>query len=67
MTPLERELVGMLEECAEFLDGYVDVDDGDDGQPIPNKAMMLVSDIDEVLARVVKSEVLARAVKRSAT
>jgi hypothetical protein len=29
--------------------------------------MMLVSDIDEVLARVVKSEVLARAVKRSAT
>jgi hypothetical protein len=58
MTPLERELVGMLEECAEFIDNYVDVVDGDDGLPQANRAMSLVSEIDEVLAR---------AVKRSAT
>lgn len=43
------ELEDLLDRCAEFLDGYVDVDDGDYGQPEPNKAMILMSAIREVL------------------
>lgn len=39
----------LLERCADFLDGYVDVQDGDDGQPEPNKAMRLLSAIREEL------------------
>lgn len=42
-------LEDLLERCAEFLDGYVDVVDGDYGQPEPNKAMRLVSEIREVV------------------
>ena len=37
----------LLERCAEFLDGYSDVNDGDDGVPEPNAAMRLLSDINE--------------------
>lgn len=36
-----------LEECREFIEVYVDVNDGEDGQPVPNKAMRLVGMIDE--------------------
>ena len=37
----------LLERCAEFLDGYSDVVDGDYGEPEPNKAMRLLSEINE--------------------
>lgn len=37
----------LLERCAEFLDGYSDVVDGDYGEPEPNKAMSLLSSIRE--------------------
>lgn len=37
----------LLERCAEFLDGYSDVVDGDYGEPEPNKAMSLLSQINE--------------------
>ena len=39
------ELEELLERCAEFLDGYSDVVDGDYGIPEPNKAMALLSEI----------------------
>ena len=42
-------LEDLLDRAAEFLDGYVDVVDGDYGQPEPNKAMRLVSEIREVV------------------
>lgn len=41
---LEADLL----ECREFLEDQVDVNDGDDG-PVPNRAMALVSMIDESL------------------
>ncbi len=41
-----EKLKADLLECREFIDPYVDVNDGDDG-PVPNKAMRLVSMIDE--------------------
>jgi len=41
------KLEELLERCAEFLDGYSDVVDGDYGQPEPNKAMSLLSSIRE--------------------
>jgi len=43
--------IAMLEadllECREFIEPHVDVVDGDYGEPAPNKAMRLVSMIDE--------------------
>lgn len=42
-------LEDLLERCAEFIDGYVDFVDGDYGQPEPNKAMRLVSEIRDAL------------------
>jgi hypothetical protein len=39
----------LLERCAEFLDGYSDVVDGAYGEPEPNKAMSLVSEINEAI------------------
>ncbi len=42
---LEADLV----ECFEYLETQMDVIDGDYGEPAPNKAMRLVSMIDETL------------------
>ncbi len=38
-----------LAECREFLEPFVDVIDGDYGEPAPNKAMRLVTMIDASL------------------
>ena len=43
------ELEDMLDRCAEFIDGQVDVQDGDYGEPEPNKAMRLMTAIREVV------------------
>ncbi len=48
---LLAELVATLEDVNEFLDNYVDVVDGDDGQPVANKAMVLQSLVQDVLKR----------------
>ncbi len=45
------ELVATLEDVNEFLDGYVDVNDGEDGQPVANKAMSLQIEVQAVLAK----------------
>jgi hypothetical protein len=39
------ELEELLERCADVLDSYSDVIDGDYGVPEPNKAMALLSEI----------------------
>lgn len=39
------ELEELLERCADVLDSYSDVIDGDYGIPEPNKAMSLLSEI----------------------
>ncbi len=45
------DLGGMLLDVLEYLDNYVDVVDGDYGQPAPNKAMRLVQEIEEMLTK----------------
>jgi hypothetical protein len=40
---LEADLL----ECREFIEPHIDIVDGSDGQPAPNKAMQLVSMIDD--------------------
>lgn len=45
------ELVEALEEAREFIDGQIDVVDGDYGVPAPNKAMQLAQVIDAALAK----------------
>ncbi len=42
-----EKLKADLLECREFIEPHVDVVDGDYGEPAPNKAMRLVSMIDE--------------------
>lgn len=42
-------LEAALREVRDLLDGYVDVTDGDYGQPAPNKAMQAQQAIDDAL------------------
>lgn len=46
------EMFEVLQRCAELLDDYQDVNDGDDGQPRPNRAMSLLQDVEAVIAKV---------------
>lgn len=48
--PAVVALVEALEAAREYLDGRIDVVDGDYGEPRPNQAMTLASMIDEALA-----------------
>lgn len=45
------ELLETLHRCAELLDDYSDVLDGDDGQPRPNRAMSLLQDVERVIEK----------------
>ena len=45
-------LEGDLLECRDFLEGQIDVVDGDYGEPAPNRAMQLCTMIDETLGRI---------------
>jgi len=49
------DLIAALEDADEFVDGQVDVVDGDYGQPAPNRAMILQRTIREALAKVGRS------------
>lgn len=44
MTPLER-LLAASEEALEFLEDQADVADGDYGEPVPNRAMVLAAEL----------------------
>jgi hypothetical protein len=43
-------MLAALQEVSDYLDGLVDVVDGDYGQPAPNKAMTLKQEVDEAIA-----------------
>jgi hypothetical protein len=43
------EIIDALNEISEFLDNYVDVVDGDYGEPRPNKAMSRKTEVDALL------------------
>ena len=45
------DMLAMLEEVADYLDGYADVVDGDDGQPEANAALRLLTDVNAVIAK----------------
>ena len=51
-TPGARyaDMLAMLQECADYLDRYADVIDGDDGQPEANDAMRLLTAVTDVIA-----------------
>ena len=42
-----KKLEALLAECAEFIEPYADVSDGAYGDPVPNAAMALLSEINE--------------------
>jgi hypothetical protein len=42
-----KKLEAILADCAAFLETYSDVSDGNDGIPVPNAAMALLSEINE--------------------
>lgn len=46
------DMLDLLRACSEFADNYVDVTDGDDGQPRPNRAMSLKAEIDRLIEQV---------------
>lgn len=46
-----QEVIALLADVAEALDNYSDVDDGKDGQPVPNWAMSLTRRIEEMMGR----------------
>jgi hypothetical protein len=48
---LNGDLLDTLNSVSEFLDNYVDVVDGDCGEPRPNKAMSLKGEVDRAYAR----------------
>jgi len=55
LTPKAAVLPAALDvlyRCAELLDDYQDVNDGDDGQPVPNRAMSLLQDVEPLIAKV---------------
>jgi hypothetical protein len=54
MQPIQlaARIVLLLEELKDVLDNYSDVNDGADGQPVPNRAMSAIQDIDAVLAEI---------------
>jgi hypothetical protein len=41
MADFDLELEQLLDDLEEFLDDHQDVNDGADGQPVPNRAMSL--------------------------
>jgi hypothetical protein len=45
------DMLDVLQRCAEVLDDYSDVLDGDDGHPRPNRAMSLLQDVEAVIAK----------------
>ncbi len=44
------DMLDMLKRCAELLDDYSDVNDGEDG-PRPNRAMSLLTDVEAIIAK----------------
>ena len=44
-----KELEALLVACAEFIEPYADVSNGAYGDPVPNAAMSLVSEINEAI------------------
>lgn len=43
----------LLERLSEFLDNYVDVEDGDYGEPRPNRAMTLKEEVDAAIEELI--------------
>jgi hypothetical protein len=45
-----KKLEALLVACAEFIEPYADVSDGAYGDPVPNAAMSLLSEINEAIS-----------------
>jgi hypothetical protein len=44
-----RELENTLHDCADVLDNYSESEDGDDGVPVPNRAMAMRTKVLRIL------------------
>lgn len=44
-----EHLIDAAEYAVEVLENYADVDDGDDGRPTPNKAMLALMQLNDAL------------------
>lgn len=51
VVALAPEMLAVLEACADCLDNYSDVVDGEDGRPLPNRAMSMLRDVEAVIAK----------------
>lgn len=49
-------LLDAIEYALEVLDNYSDVDDGDDGLPVPNKAMLAMMELRNAVVKFRKEE-----------
>jgi hypothetical protein len=54
MNRIMLEMLSALDECAEYLDRYADVIDGDDGQPEANDAMRLLTHVNDTITKVLR-------------
>jgi hypothetical protein len=54
MNRIMLEMLSALDECAEYLDRYADVIDGDDGQPEANDAMRLLAHVNDTITKVLR-------------
>jgi len=53
---VDCDLIDLLQNIQDCLDGYQDVDDGDYGTQVPNRAMRLYGEIEAVLKTIVDLE-----------
>lgn len=50
--------LALLQEVAEFLEDYSDVRDGDDGAPVPNRAMSLLCEVEREIEKLTSRAVM---------
>lgn len=54
MTP--QDVIDVLNDCDDFLDNYVDVNDGDDGRPVANRAMGLQAAVRQAVVAIEREQ-----------
>lgn len=45
------DMLAALQEVSDYLDGLVDIVDGPEGEQLPNKAMSLKAEVDDIISK----------------